>query len=152
VLAANTAALLLLLVLTPFSALASDRIGRRPLFLASAIGYVLATYPTFVMLSAGTFSRTLIGGLIFAGVNGFYSGCMGAAMVELFPTRTRYTGIALGYNLAQALLGGTASWVATSLIEWTGNPLAPAWYLTAAAAVAVPASLAIANRHREPLA
>ncbi len=151
VLTANTVALLALLVLTPFSAIVSDRIGRRPLFLASALGYAVLTYPTFLILAGGTFPRALAGGLIFAGVNGFYSGCMGATMVELFPTRTRYTGIAIGYNLAQAILGGTAAWAATMLIEWTGDNLAPAWYLTAAAVVAGLASLAIPVRHQRPL-
>ena len=52
----------------------------------------------------------MIGGLAFAGINGLFSGSMAATMVELFPTRTRYTGIAIGYNVGQAILGGTAAW------------------------------------------
>ena len=51
---------------------------------------------------------------MFASCNSLFSGCMAATMVELFPTRTRYTGIAIGYNVGQALLGGTAPLVATA--------------------------------------
>ena len=74
-----------------------------------------------------------------------------AMMVELFPTRTRYTGVAIGYNVAQALLGGTAPLLATGLIRWTGDDLAPAWYLTAAAVITGVASLFIPPFHGRSL-
>jgi MHS family proline/betaine transporter-like MFS transporter len=150
-LTASTIALLALLLLTPLSALISDRVGRRPMFLASAIGFALFTDPIFRLLSAGTFPAAVLGGLAFAAINGLFAGSMAATMVELFPTRTRYTGIAIGYNVGQALLGGTAALVATALIQFTGNNLAPAWYLTACAIVAGLASLFIPARHDRPL-
>lgn len=151
-LAASTIALLALLALTPLSALVSDRVGRRPMYLAASVGFALLTDPIFRMLTAGTFPTAVLGGLAFAGINGLFAGSMAATMVELFPTRTRYTGIAIGYNVGQALLGGTAALVATSLIRFTGDILAPAWYLTACALVAGVASLAIPARHHLPLA
>ncbi len=150
-LAANTISLLLLLVLTPFTALLSDRIGRKPMYLASSIGYALLTYPLFVLMAGGGFASAVLGGMVFAAVNGIYSGCMAATMVELFPTRTRYTGVAIGYNLGQAVLGGTAPLVGTALIERTGNALAPTYYLIACALIAAAASLFIPVRHDRPL-
>lgn len=150
-LTANTLALLLLLVMTPFTALISDRIGRRPMYLASAIGYALLSYPLFVLMAGGGFASAVVGGLVFAAVNGLYSGCMAATMVELFPTRTRYTGVAIGYNLGQAVLGGTAPLVGTALIERTGNALAPTFYLIGCALAAGAASLFIPVRHDRPL-
>ncbi len=151
VLTANTIALFALLVLTPLSGLVSDKVGRRPMFLASAIGYAILSYPIMRYLSTGTLQAAALGSLAFAGINGIYSGCMAATMVELFPTRTRYTGIAIGYNLGQAVLGGTAALVATTLIELTGDNLAPAWYLSACASVAAAAALFIPARHGRPL-
>ncbi len=112
---ANTIALLALLALTPLTALISDRVGRKPMFLAAAFGYALLSYPVFWMMSSGRYPAAVLGGLIFASCDGLFSGCMGATMVELFPTRTRYSGVALGYNLGQALLGGTAPLVGTAL-------------------------------------
>jgi MHS family proline/betaine transporter-like MFS transporter len=150
-LAAGTIALLALLVITPLSALISDRVGRRPMYLASSVGFALFTDPIFRMLTAGSFPTAVLGGLAFAAINGLFAGSMAATLVELFPTRTRYTGIALGYNVGQAILGGTAALVATTLIRLTADILAPAWYLTACAIVAGLASLAIPARHDRPL-
>ena len=93
----------------------------------------------------------VLGGLVFAVCNSLFSGCMAAAMVELFPTRTRYTGVAIGYNAGQTLLGGTAPLVATALIQWTGNDLAPAFYLIACATIAGVSCLFIKARHGQPL-
>jgi MFS transporter, MHS family, proline/betaine transporter len=50
---------------------------------------------------------------------------------EVFPTRMRYTGSAITYNLAYTVFGGTAPLVATWLISSTGNNMAPASYLIA---------------------
>jgi MFS transporter, MHS family, proline/betaine transporter len=150
-LTANSIALLALLILTPLTAVISDRVGRKPMFLGTAIGYVVLSYPLFLMMTDGTFTRAVVAGLAFACCNGLYSGCMGATMVELFPTRTRYSGIAIGYNVGQALLGGTAPLIATALIDVTGNNLAPVYYLIAGALLGGFASLFIKPRHGQAL-
>jgi MHS family proline/betaine transporter-like MFS transporter len=148
---ANTIALLVLLFLTPLTALVSDRVGRRPMFVAGALGYVLLSYPAFLLMTGGTFWRALMGGLVFAACSSLFSGCMAATMIELFPTRTRYSGVAIGYNLGQTLLGGTAPFMATALIHVTQDKLAPAIYLIGAAMVAGVASLFIKSLHGQPL-
>ena len=47
----------------------------------------------------------------------------------MFPSHLRYTAVALGCSLGMALLGGTAPMVYTALIQATGNPIAPGYYL-----------------------
>lgn len=148
---ANTVALLALLVLTPLTAVVSDRVGRKPMYLAAALGYAVLSYPLFAMMSRGGYPAAVVGGLAFATCNSLFSGCMGATMVELFPTRTRYTGVALGYNIGQAVLGGTAPLFGTALVELTGNKLAPTFYLIVCAIVAGVAALFIPPRHGVPL-
>jgi MHS family proline/betaine transporter-like MFS transporter len=148
---ANTIALFELLLLTPLCALLSDRVGRKPMFLAATLGYVVLTYPMFLLMTGGSFTGALVGGLVFAACSSLFSGCMAATMVEMFPTRTRYTGVAISYNLGQTLLGGTAPLVGTALIRMTGTELAPAFYLVAAAAVGVVACLFIQSSYGEPL-
>jgi MHS family proline/betaine transporter-like MFS transporter len=71
------------------------------------------------------------------GVRGFkpHAGCCPAAYAELFPTRVRYTALSIGYNIAVAIFGGFAPFIATWLIKETGNPLAPAFYVVAAAVI-----------------
>jgi MHS family proline/betaine transporter-like MFS transporter len=56
---------------------------------------------------------------------------MNAFMNKLFPANTRYSGIAFGYGVGMATLGGTLAVVAALLIEITGNTMAPAFYLMA---------------------
>jgi len=54
-------------------------------------------------------------------------------LVELFPTRVRFTGVAISYNLSAAIFGGTAPMVGTALYKYTGSHLALSYYLTALA-------------------
>jgi MFS transporter, MHS family, proline/betaine transporter len=150
-LASSTIALLALLVLIPPLALLSDRVGRRPMYLAASAGYVLLSYPLLVMMSAGTFAAAIAGGLVFAFVNSLFGCCMGATMVELFPTQRRYTGVAIGYNIGQAVLSGTAPLVAIALVRMTNSDVAPAFYLIACGVVAGFFSWSIPPLHGKPL-
>jgi MFS transporter, MHS family, proline/betaine transporter len=150
-LTASTIALVALLILTPLTALLADRVGKKPMFLASAIGYAVLTYPLFLLLRTGTYSAAVLAGLVFAACNSLYSGCMAATMVELFPTRTRYSGVAIGYNTGQAILGGTAPLIATGLIELSGNKLLPAVYLIICSVMAGIASLFITEQRGQAL-
>jgi MHS family proline/betaine transporter-like MFS transporter len=147
----NVVALSAVAVLTPLAAIASDRLGRRCMYLGGAIGYAVLSHPLFATMSGGSWVSALGGGLAFAVCISLPSGCMAATMIELFPTRTRYTGVAIGYNIAQALLGGTAPLIATWLIHVSGNEVAPAWYLIAAAMITAVAACFIPSRHNEPL-
>jgi MFS transporter, MHS family, proline/betaine transporter len=150
-LVSNTVALVALLILMPPLAVLSDRIGRRPMYLAASAGYALLSYPLLVMMSGGAFSAALAGGLAFAACSSIFGCCMGATMVELFPTQTRYTGVAIGYNLGQAVLGGTAPLVGMGLVRLTHDDRAPAFYLIACAIVAGICSWSIKPGHGEPL-
>jgi MHS family proline/betaine transporter-like MFS transporter len=150
-LASSTIALLALLVLMPPLALVADRVGRRPMYLAASIGYILLPYPLMAMMQGGTFAAAIVGGLAFAFVSSLFGCCMGAVMVELFPTQTRYTGVAIGYNVGQALLSGTAPLVAMALVRYTHSAVAPAFYLIVCGLVAAFFSRSIAPLHGKPL-
>jgi MHS family proline/betaine transporter-like MFS transporter len=50
-------------------------------------------------------------------------------LVEVFPASIRSTGAAVGHNVALAILAGPGPFIATALIQYTGNPNVPAWYL-----------------------
>lgn len=147
----NTLAMVGLLVLQPLGGTLSDRLGRKPLMLASAFGYTLLAYPLFLILGKGTFIADLAAQLVFALCNSLCAGPAPATMVELFPTRTRYSGIALGYNLTQAVFGGTAPFMATLLIHLTGDNRAPAFYLMAMGLIAALAVLRMKDRRGEEL-
>jgi len=56
-------------------------------------------------------------------------------MAELFPTRIRFGGVAIAYNLAVAFFGGVTPWSLAWLLTVTGNPLSPALYVMMAALI-----------------
>lgn len=135
-LAANTIALATVIVLLPLSGALSDRIGRRRVYIMGTAGTVLLTYPIFVLMEHGTFTAVLCGQIAFAICLGLTGGSLPAFLVEMFPTRTRFSGIAIGYNMNVALLGGTTPLAATGIIALTHEPLSPAFYLIGWMAVA----------------
>lgn len=150
-LTSSTLAGAVLIILTPLGGALSDRLGRKPVILAGSVGYLVLSYPMFLWMSQGTFTAALSGQLVSAVLSALYGGASLAAFVELFPTRTRYSGLALSYNLAVAICGGTTPLVATWLVNVTGSPLTPAFYLMAAALGTTLAALAMPERAGKPL-
>jgi MHS family proline/betaine transporter-like MFS transporter len=150
-LASSTLAGAVLIALTPPGGALSDRLGRKPVILVGSVGYLVLSYPLFVWMSRGTFTAALGGQLVSAVLTALYGGASLAAFVELFPTRTRYSGLALSYNVAVALCGGTTPLVATWLVNVTGSTLTPAFYLMAAALGTTLAALAMPERANQPL-
>jgi MHS family proline/betaine transporter-like MFS transporter len=133
---ATAAGLLLMVVATPLMGLLSDRVGRKPLLLAACIASLVLPYPLFnLMLSSPPLSTIFLVQLALAFVIAVFSGPGPAAIAEIFPTRGRSTWMSTGYSLAVTIFGGFAPFIATWLIARTGDPLAPSYYLMAAAAV-----------------
>jgi len=133
----NTLAMTALAALIPLAGLVSDRVGRKRLLLAAHLGFIALAYPLFAIADHGVMLVALGCQLVFALLMSGVQGPMPAAMVEMFPTKTRFSGVAMGYNISLALFGGTAPLVCTWLISWSGDLAAPAYYLMAMAAVSL---------------
>ena len=84
---------------------------------------------------------------VHATFQSLYTGVIPSILAEMFPTRVRYTGLSVSYGFAVVLFGGFAPLVSTWLVDVTGNPLAPAFYLMAGGAASAMAILSM----REPL-
>jgi MFS transporter, MHS family, proline/betaine transporter len=147
----GTVCLAVFVTLIPFTGMLSDRIGRRPLLMASCIGYAVLSYPLFVMGSSGIASLAFLAQFLMVVFQSLYAGPCPAAYAELFPTRVRYTALSIGYNIAVALFGGFAPFIATWLIRETGNPLAPAFYVISAAVITFVILTRIRETAFEPL-
>ena len=73
-------------------------------------------------------------------------------MVEMFPTRVRYTGVSITYNLGMALFGGSTPVICTWLIQVTGgNIWAPVYYLVGANIIALAMILLFKETYKKPL-
>ncbi|MGH8785899.1 MAG: MFS transporter [Cupriavidus necator] len=120
----------------------SDRFGRKRMLVAACVLFGLFTVPLFQSLAGAGLATIILVQIALGAFLTINDGTLPCFLSESFPTRVRYSGFALCFNSANALFGGTAPLVATWLISTTGNKLAPAWYLVAAAVVSLVAILA----------
>lgn len=147
----NTAAMALLLLVMPFSAWLSDRIGRKPLMLLGLGGVVLGAVPCFMLMHSTDPMTIFAGEAILAVLVGIYSGPIAAANVEQLPRDVRCTGSAVSYNLAVGIFGGTTPMIAAWLIRATGNEIAPAYYLLAFALVSFIAAFTYVEKSKQAI-
>ncbi|MGZ5988213.1 MAG: MFS transporter [Rhizomicrobium sp.] len=111
----------------------SDRIGRRPVMIWSNLVYLVLILPVFFWIVETRSTLALMVGLSSLGIAGaLKGGAFFVAVAETLPKRIRGTAFATIYASSIALFGGTTQLVITWLIQVTGNPMAPAWYLVAA--------------------
>ena len=127
----------------------SDRIGRKPLLATGTLALLVLTVPAYLLIrGAGPVGLPL--GYLLVGV-ALSCLVLPTFLSELFPTPVRSTGLAVTYGLASALFGGTAPFLATLLVQRTGNPLVPAYYATAVTLAAFIGALLVKETAFQPL-
>lgn len=129
----------------------SDKLGRRKVLMTASILFVVLTVPLFMLLDTGSFLVIVLVQIALGAMLTLNDGTLPSFLAEMFPTRVRYTGFAVSFNLSNAIFGGTAPFVATFLIGFTGSDLAPAWYLMGAAVIALVAVAFSAETSKQPL-
>ncbi|MGO4443983.1 MFS transporter [Mycobacterium sp. 2YAF39] len=144
------ASIVAMILIPPLGAL-SDRIGRKPLLIAGAVGFVIFAYPLFMLLNAGSLAAAIAAHAGLAAIESVFVSASLAAGAELFATRVRSSGYSIGYNVSVAIFGGTAPYVATWLVAQTGNELAPAYYVIAAAIISLATVMTMRETAAQPL-
>ncbi|MBS0154974.1 MAG: MFS transporter [Nitrospira sp.] len=133
----NTVCMAMMAVLIPIMGKVADRVGPRWVLTAGAVGLAFGTIPFFMCFSSGQVMAVVMAQL---GVTLFVAAYMGpffAVVAILFPVAHRYTGLSISYNMASALFGGTAPLIATMIVERSGSPLAPGWYVSLCAIISL---------------
>lgn len=127
----------------PVSGILSDYLGRKPVMLVPLSLLLLATLPSFALIAhyrnaAALYSATFV----LAGLLGLGSPACVTWLTESLPAHIRSGALSLVYAISVSVFGGSTQFIAASLIERTGNPLAPAWYMAAIMVVGLAAMLA----------
>jgi MFS transporter, MHS family, proline/betaine transporter len=149
---ASVGNMLAMLIMIPGSAWLSDRIGRKPVMMAAAALIFVTVIPLFSNFEAGMDARTaMLVQFAFSLMLGVYMGPVAAVLVELFPTSVRFSGMAIAYNLAAAVFGGTAPLVCEWLISVTGDIHVIAYYVMLCNICALIALYCYKDRFREAL-
>ncbi|GAF47717.1 MFS transporter [Rhodococcus wratislaviensis] len=99
----------------------SDRVGRRPVYLGGAIAMIAWAYPFFALFDSGNPILVFLAVLVAVVIcHGAMIGTQPAFFTELFDRRVRYSGVALGHELASVVAGGFSPIIATALFAWAG--------------------------------
>jgi MHS family proline/betaine transporter-like MFS transporter len=133
----------ILTFLTPVIGALSDRTGRIKLMLPAALLIGASVVPLFAWLVASPSFWTLVWVMIILGVlKAVYFAALPSVMADVFPVRSRATGLAFSYNTATAVFGGFTPTIAAALITLTGQQIAPGYYLALVALLSLAALLA----------
>ena len=134
----STAAAVVVILVTPFVGMLSDRIGRRPVLTALALGNVVLPISMFELMASGSQLNALGGAFALAALAGGVSAVGAVATAEQFPGEGRVTGLALGATGATAIFGGLTPFVAQLLVERTGQAIAPGVMIAAVGLCVLP--------------
>ncbi len=130
----------------------SDFFGRRRMLVSACMAFIVLSIPLFLAMTHAPGLPAIVAcQIIFAIMLTANDGTLATFLAESFPTSVRYSGFALSFNGANALLGGTTPFIVTWLIGVSGSSLAPAVYLTAVSAMAMVSILASRVLHSSDL-
>jgi len=111
----------------------ADRYGRKRVLILPWLLLIVAAVPAFTFLSLTRTPAALLGTTAVLSVLHILGSTPALLLfIEALPARIRAGALGVIYALAIAIFGGTTQLVVRALIGWTGNPVAPGWYMMAA--------------------
>lgn len=132
----------------PLAGILVDRFGSRPVLIAGLLTAATLAYPAMALMTGHGLAVAAIAFAVFALCTPLIQVATAPLFPSLFDTKVRLTGVALGFNLSTVLAGGTAAYIATWLIDRTGNSLSPAYFLIGSSAIGLLTLLTIRRKRR----
>lgn len=115
----------------------SDRFGRRPVNVVGNALLLVLVVPLFaVAVDSGSAATFVVSMSVLGFVSNLTFGVVCAALGEGLPRAIRASAFGTVYSIAMAFFGGSSEFVVTWLIHIFASPMAPAWYVAGATAVA----------------
>ena len=127
----------------PFWGGLSDRLGRRKVLTIGFIGYITLVIPMMMLMDSGSLWIAALAMFIATLPMPIIQSVGYPTYAEQFPTRVRYTAMAISINLGAILGGGITPYIVTSIIAKTDNLLTPGFFMAGAAFCALLSLLAL---------
>lgn len=141
ILALLFAAHVLHVIVIPLVGALADRIGRRPVYIAGAALTMAWPFAAFPMFDTGGTAMILAAIMLGLAIHAFMYAPQPAIMAEMFPTRMRYSGVSLGYQVTAIIAGSWAPLIGTALLREYDSWTPIALYILFAGAVSLIAAL-----------
>lgn len=135
----------------PMMAWLSDRLGRKPLLIASAIAMAVLAYPCFWLLTLGMMPLACMAAILLAFAFAGHAAVIQATLAEMFPTNVRYSAYSIGFNLSTVIFGGSAPLLMTWLIGLTGIASIPSYMVMLTAMLTLISTLFLKETAGKPL-
>jgi len=136
----------------PLFGMLSDRIGHAKVYIGGAVFMLILAFPLFWMLDSKSLWLAILGISLGYGIGfGAMAGAQGAFLSNLFPTRYRFSGLALSREMNGVLIAGPTPFIASALVAYAGGkPTLVAIYLIACCALSIVAIILVRQRsHHE---
>jgi metabolite-proton symporter len=137
----------------PFAGWVSDHVGRRAVFMAGALLAAVSAFPIFALVDTG--SRWLI--MVAVVIGWGLAACTmygpeGALFAEIYPTRVRYSGMSVVYQIGVLPSGAVAPLIGTSLVaHFSGASWPVATYVVVIALITVVSLVFLPETYRRPV-
>ncbi|MDR7376494.1 metabolite-proton symporter [Rhodoferax ferrireducens] len=138
-------------IAVPFFGSLSDRLGRRPVYIAGAVLGAVWAFVFFVLMDSARPVQICIAVVVGLVIHAMMYGPQAAFVTEQFPTRVRYAGSSLAYTLAGIVGGGFAPLIIATLFKSYGSTLAISAYVTAALSLTLVAVFVARETAKSPL-
>ncbi|MEA0671928.1 glycine betaine/L-proline transporter ProP [Xanthomonas campestris] len=146
--------ILVMLVMMPLNVVGgmfSDKLGRRPMIIGACAALFALAIPCLLLIGSGSDVLIFTGLMLLGLALVCFTSSMPSTLPALFYTPVRYSALSIAFNVSVSLFGGTTPLVTAWLVERTGDPLVPAYYLMGAAAIGLVTMLFVRETAGLPL-